>query len=278
MMDFEVYLKDTLAKQTPSRINEAMAYSLLAGGKRLRPQLLFACLEAYGQPVEVGYPFACALEMIHTYSLIHDDLPAMDNDDLRRGRKTCHIEYDEATAILAGDGLLTAAFELMANSNVEASQALQCIQVLASCAGVEGMILGQCLDIQAETKDISWDELKQLHINKTGKLFAAPFMMAAILAGASNHLDSWQRVGEQLGLAFQIQDDILDVTMSATELGKSNSDVTNNKQTSITCLGLENAKTMCDDLFHDTKKSIHELPIQCESMIQLIESIEQRKK
>lgn len=276
MSTFEVTCEKILSEFTPSRISEAMAYSFLAGGKRLRPQLLFAVLAAYGKSETSGYDVACALEMIHTYSLIHDDLPAMDNDTLRRGRNTCHIEFDEATAILAGDGLLTAAFEIMANSDVESDKKIQCIKVLASCAGVDGMILGQCLDIQSENSDITWDELKRLHINKTGKLFAAPLMMAAILADDSEHLTTWKRVGEQLGLAFQIQDDILDVTKTAAELGKSNSDVENHKTTSITCLGLEEAQSMCEQLFQDTKSMILELPIEGYTIINLIEKIEKR--
>lgn len=277
MRNFEIICNNYIEQYIPSRIKDAMIYSLLAGGKRLRPKLLLACLSAYGKDETIGYPFACALEMVHTYSLIHDDLPAMDNDVLRRGRKTCHIEFDEATAILAGDGLLTAAFDVVANAEAPANQVVECTKVLAFCAGVNGMIYGQCLDMAAETKTITWDELELLHANKTGKLFVAPLMMAAVLSDDKEHLDTWKIIGEKLGLAFQIQDDILDVTKSPLELGKSNSDVENHKSTSVTLLGIEEAKKRCENLFMETKKMINSLQIDSTELIKLIESIQIRE-
>ncbi len=277
MRNFEIICNNYIEHYIPSRIKDAMTYSLLAGGKRVRPKLLLACLSAYGKDESIGYPFACALEMIHTYSLIHDDLPAMDNDVLRRGRKTCHIEFDEATAILAGDGLLTAAFDVIANADASSSHIVECSKVLAYCAGVNGMIYGQCLDMAAETKMITWEELELLHANKTGKLFAAPLMMAAVLSDDKQHIDLWKMIGEKLGLAFQIQDDILDVTKSSQELGKSNSDVENHKSTSVTLLGVEEAKKRCENLFKETKEMINSLQIDSTELIQLIESIQIRE-
>lgn len=278
MENFESYLSNCLNSNIKSNVLEAMNYSYLAGGKRLRPQLMFKICECYGINVELAYPFAAALEMIHTYSLIHDDLPAMDDDCLRRGKNTCHIEFDEATAILAGDGLLTYAFELISTVDLEPKKVLQCIHVLAQCAGASGMIFGQTLDIQSEGKDISWEQLQQIHLYKTGKLFAAPLMIGAILANDGLNIEDWKNIGEQLGLAFQLQDDILDVTKSDQELGKSNSDIENNKATSVTILGLDDARNKLNSIYDNSCNQIRALCNYADPLINLIELIRQRQK
>lgn len=277
MKPIEMELEKSLENCESSKVLEAMNYSLLAGGKRLRPLLLFETCKAYGVDTSIANPFACALEMIHTYSLIHDDLPAMDNDVLRRGRNTCHVEFDEATAILAGDALNTEAFYVMSQANCRDDQKIKCIEILANCAGVNGMILGQALDIESENIQITWNELERLHRNKTGKLFAAAFMMASVLADDKVHLPFWQEIGEKLGLAFQIQDDILDITKTSEELGKSNSDVENHKSTSVTLLGIEEANKILAKHFDEVVEMIESLEINSTDLIQLLMSIRTRQ-
>jgi geranylgeranyl diphosphate synthase, type II len=204
----------------PARLAEAMRYSTLAGGKRLRPVLCLLAAEACGCALEDALPAACALEMVHTYSLIHDDLPAMDDDDLRRGRPTCHRAFDEATAILAGDGLLTLAFELIARPPARA--AAECIRILAEAAGPRGMVGGQMADLQAEGRtDATVEELEAIHRRKTGALFSAPLRMGAALATAPAALrEALEIYGRAVGLAFQIIDDLLDVQGDEAKLGK----------------------------------------------------------
>jgi len=212
------------ASACPSRLSSAMRYSLLAGGKRLRPVLCLMAAEACGGDAEAAMPAACAVEMIHTYSLIHDDLPAMDDDDLRRGRPTCHKAYDEATAILAGDGLLTLAFEIVARDVRPISAGLECIRVLAESAGPCGMVGGQMADLQAEDRaegEGSLAELEAIHRRKTGALLRAPLRMGGLIAEASEaSLSALDRYGRAVGLAFQIVDDLLDVEGDETKLGK----------------------------------------------------------
>ncbi len=211
---------------TPARLASAMRYSVMAGGKRLRPMLCLLSAEACGgaSSVEMALPSACALELIHTYSLIHDDLPAMDDDDLRRGRPTCHKAFDEATAILAGDALLTLAFEVVASSSVPAEAALACVRVLAEAAGAAGMVGGQMADLQAETQEqaeATVEALEAIHRRKTGALLCAALRMGAIVAGADAECHAaLDRYGRAVGLAFQIVDDLLDVEGDETKLGK----------------------------------------------------------
>ena len=208
----------------PPRLAAAMRYSLLAGGKRLRPVLCMMAAEACGGDPEAAIPAACALEMIHTYSLIHDDLPAMDDDDLRRGRPTCHKAFDEATAILAGDGLLTLAFEIIARDVRPISAALECSRVLAESAGPAGMVGGQMADLEAEDRaegEGTLAELEAIHRRKTGALLRAPLRMGGLIAQASEaSLSALDRYGRAVGLAFQIVDDLLDVQGDEAKLGK----------------------------------------------------------
>jgi len=228
---------------------EAMNYSLLAGGKRLRPLLTTESAAVFGGTGAVIEPFAAALEMIHTYSLVHDDLPAMDNDMYRRGKKTTHVVYGEAMAILAGDGLLNYAFETACKAfTIEPGQEAvgKALTVLASKAGVYGMIGGQVADVEAEKRGLAIDEKKLLYIHehKTAALIQASFMIGAILAGATDaDVKLLEIAAYNIGMAFQIQDDILDVTSSLEVLGKPiGSDEKNNKLTYVKAYGLEQAK------------------------------------
>ena len=210
------------AADCPPRLAEAMRYSLLGGGKRLRPVLCLLAAEACGGDPEAAIPAACALEMVHTYSLIHDDLPSMDDDDLRRGRPTCHRAFDEATAVLAGDGLLTLAFEIVARHTRPAGAALACVIALAEGSGPIGMVAGQMADLEAEGRDDpTVAALEAIHRRKTGALLRASLKMGGIVAGASEPvLQALIQYGHAVGLAFQIVDDLLDVEGDEAKLGK----------------------------------------------------------
>lgn len=232
----------------PKVLIDAMNYSLEAGGKRLRPVMLLATLEAFGQNIEKGIPLACAVEMLHTYSLIHDDLPAMDNDDLRRGKPTNHKVFGEANAILAGDALLTYSFELIAsldNPEITSQMKVELIKQLAQAAGAEGMVGGQTEDLIAENNpNLTVEELEHIHVNKTGKLFIYSVLAGAILARANeeqmNHL---KQFAYHLGIAFQIRDDILDIEGDVEKIGKPvGSDFENEKSTYPSLLTLDGAK------------------------------------
>ncbi|KSU85704.1 geranylgeranyl diphosphate synthase, type II [Fictibacillus enclensis] len=236
------YIKD---KAIPSPLKEAMLYSLEAGGKRLRPILTLSVLEAFGQRAEIGMEAACALEMVHTYSLIHDDLPSMDDDDLRRGKPTNHKMFGEATAILAGDALLTMSFQLIAQSSTYTSgHKVELLSLLAEAAGAEGMVAGQTVDMESENMDLTLDELQSIHERKTGRLLEASVLFGAILANASEHdLAQLRAFSRHLGIAFQIQDDILDVMGDSELMGKlAGSDEHNMKSTYPKLLTLDGAK------------------------------------
>ncbi len=264
MNKFESYLEKRVNEYSVSTTKEAMSYSLMNGGKRVRPKLLFALLKGYGLDETIGYPCACAIEMIHTYSLIHDDLPAMDNDDLRRGKPTCHKAFSEANAILAGDGLLTKAFEVVLDSPCSDNQKVKLVYNLAKYAGVDGMIYGQDLDLKAEhEKNPTLTQLLDIHEYKTAKLLTLPLLCASILANHEEDIDSLKKIGLSLGLQFQIQDDILDVTQSEDVLGKSTSDSQNQKLTAISFLGLEKAQQMVEEYDRELKKNVSTL--HCDS-------------
>lgn len=209
----------------PKLLHRAMRYSMLGGGKRLRPVLTLAAGEAFGAPTEDLAPTACAIEMIHTYSLIHDDLPAMDNDDLRRGRPTCHKKFGEAVAILAGDALLTLAFGILSSevTATDATRQLRVIREVATASGtVDALIGGQMADIEAEGREVSAIELQYIHRSKTGAMIRASVVTGGVLAGATEEqVDRLRAYGERIGLAFQIADDILDVTSTSQQLGKT---------------------------------------------------------
>lgn len=278
-MKFEDLLQEKIDLLPASRVREAMAYSLLAGGKRIRPNLLYAAVRGYGFGEETADEFACAIEMIHTYSLIHDDLPAMDNDDLRRGRPTCHRQFDEATAILAGDGLLTYAFEVAGSSPAEAEKRAACMALLAHLAGASGMVLGQCLDIDEEKGKTSWEDVQTIQKYKTGCLLSVPMMIACILCGHPEHGETWNRIGNQIGLAFQIQDDILDVRLTPEEFGKSTSDDVNEKVTSVSLFGIETAERMMNRLYDEAIETVRSFgEFDAEEIIAMIDQIRGRTK
>ena len=243
----EQWLSTVLHSPIPEykRLYEAMNYSLLQGGKRIRPILTKAVLDAMKVDVSLYKEFLCALECIHTYSLIHDDLPAMDNDDYRRGNLTNHKVYGDGMAILAGDGLLTYAFQLCSeNTTASAEQKIKAIQCLATAAGPEGMVGGQAFDLLSEGKHIPLEELKILHSGKTGALFNAAIELGLILSNADQaKYAAYMTYANCLGLLFQITDDILDVTGTIEELGKTpGSDIRQDKSTYVSLLGLDEAR------------------------------------
>jgi geranylgeranyl diphosphate synthase type II len=237
----------------PVTLHESMRYSLLAGGKRVRPILTLAAAEALGPPPPGLMAVACSLELIHTYSLIHDDLPSMDNDDFRRGKPTNHKVYGEAMAILAGDALLTMAFDLISRPELmkgcDPVRQVRILQELAFGSGNLGMVGGQVFDIQAEHQDIDLRALQNIHKHKTGMLIRAAVRMGAIAGGANDRqLDDLSGYAEDIGLAFQIADDVLNVTGTREELGKNpNTDVERGKKTYPTFYGVEGAKHLADE-------------------------------
>ena len=256
--NFENYLSSLI--QQDYIVEKSMKYSLLAKSKRLRPLLLLNLLKDFNVDETIGYPFGSSLEMVHTYSLIHDDLPAFDNDDYRRGKLTNHKAFDEQTAILAGDALLTYSFENLANSFYSDSLKVKLIKLLANYSGKDGMIKGQSLDKEFEGKQVSIDDLLQMDNLKTGKLITVALLGACYIANKEEYLNLFEQVGKKLGIAFQIQDDILDVTADVKQLGKSTSDKDNNKATYVSLLSLKKAKelvttllTEINDLLSDEK-------------------------
>lgn len=224
---------------------EAMEYSLLAPGKRVRPMLCLAFAKLAGG-TEDPMPFACAVEMIHCYSLIHDDLPCMDNDDLRRGRPTCHKVYGEAMALLAGDGLLTMAFHTMLNSGVDSQKAIKAAGILSRCAGVGGMIGGQCIDLNGQGRTLSLEELEAMDMGKTVALISAACLMGVVVGGGDQvQLKAAEEYAKGVGMAFQIRDDILDLVGDAGALGKNiNMDAAMEKCNYVSILGVEKAQTL----------------------------------
>jgi len=237
------------------RLFEAMGYSLLIGGKRVRPTLVYAAAQAISNRAtnEALDTIACAVEFIHTYSLVHDDLPAMDDDDLRRGSPTCHKQFDEATAILAGDGLQARAFELLAELPVDAELRIRLITTLAAASGARGMVGGQAIDLGAVQQKIDLNHLETMHRLKTGALIRASARLGALAAGASTQqLDAIDRYADAIGLAFQVQDDILDITADTATLGKQQgADIARDKPTYPALLGLDGARHKAQALHNE---------------------------
>jgi len=231
--------------ECPESLRESMAYSLLAGGKRLRPLLTLLACEAAGGEILSAMPAACAIEMVHTYSLIHDDLPAMDDDNLRRGMPTCHVKFGEAQAILAGDALLTLAFEIVARDVKPPATAAACCADLANAAGAVGMVGGQVADLAAEDSGLSSvEELESIHRRKTGRLLCAALTMGGRIAGASAEaIENLERYGVKVGLAFQIVDDLLDIVGEQAKMGKGvRKDAHHGKLTYPALLGVEESR------------------------------------
>ena len=269
----------TVKDNPQSIIYEAMNYSVFAGGKRLRPVLMTETCRMCGGAIDEALPFACAMEMIHTYSLIHDDLPAMDNDDLRRGMPTSHIKFGEANAILAGDALLNKAFEtVLSYDGKNHERALRAVKMLAESSGTEGMIGGQIVDIASENKTVTAEELKYIHLLKTGAIIRSACTIGAVMAGAGEkEIAAADEYAKNLGTAFQICDDVLDVTSTSDELGKPiGSDAENKKNTYVTLFGLEKSK----EFIHQyTDKAIAALDIfgeRADFLIRLAKYMENR--
>jgi geranylgeranyl diphosphate synthase type II len=256
-----------LSHDCPAQLREAMSYSLLAGGKRLRPVLVLLACEACGGQPESAIPAACGLEMVHTYSLIHDDLPAMDDDDLRRGRPTNHKQFGEALAILAGDALLTLAFEVIAKEIEPPEVAAACCADLASAAGAVGMVGGQVADLDAEKAchnrnfEPTLDRLEAIHRRKTGRLITCGLVMGARIAGADNPTrDRLETYGKSVGLAFQIADDLLDETGNQVKMGKGvQKDAEHGKLTYPSLLGVDESRRRAEDLIRQACRAISPL-------------------
>ncbi len=278
----EAALDDAIRPAYPDTIYAAMRYSLLAGGKRLRPILCLASCEAIGGSIDLALPTACALEMIHTMSLIHDDLPAMDDDDYRRGKLTNHKVYGEDIAILAGDGLLAYAFEHVAThtKGVSADRVLTAIAHLARAVGANGLVGGQTIDLESEGQtDISIETLTYIHHHKTGALLESSVVCGAVLAGATAaEIDKLSRFARNIGLAFQIIDDILDLTATQADLGKTpGKDLAAQKATYPKLWGLEESKRQADKLIAEAKTFLSEFGDRATPLQALADYITARK-
>jgi geranylgeranyl diphosphate synthase type II len=266
------------------RILEAMTYSLMAGGKRIRPVLCLAATEAAGGDSEDAMPAACALEMIHTYSLIHDDLPAMDDDAMRRGKPTCHTAFDEATAILAGDALLTLAFQTLSSIELrkveQAAKWLGVIQLISYAAGYCGMIQGQMLDMASEGKQLTLADLKSMHRLKTGALIEASLSSGAVLGGLnSTRISMLKSYAQNIGLAFQVTDDILNVEGDPEIMGKAvGTDKLHNKATYPSLLGLKESKDFAGQLVENALRALESFDQKAEPLRAIAKYILERKK
>ena len=277
----EAKLAIYLQSKAPQQLTEAMQYAVLNGGKRLRPLLVYATGYSIGAPLKNLDIPAAAVELIHCYSLVHDDLPAMDDDDLRRGQPSCHKKFDEATAILVGDALQSLAFSLLAQttSRINPTQQLTNIKVLAEAIGAMGMVGGQSLDLQSEGKTLSLEQLIHLHQLKTGALIKASVRLGSIAADFhdENAIYLLEQFALKIGLAFQIQDDILDVEGNTQTLGKqAGSDAAQAKATFPSLLGLDTAKSQLDQLLNEALSILDKLPFPTQDLAHLAKSMTQR--
>lgn len=264
------------------RLSEAIRYTAFAGGKRIRPLLIYFTGEIFNTPIEqLDFP-AAAVELIHCYSLIHDDLPSMDDDDLRRGKPTCHIAFDEATAILAGDALQALAFEILAQTPVDESMNLNAYQTMiaqfAYAVGASGMVGGQSLDMESEGQTITLEQLEQLHRLKTGALIEASVLLSASIAGANEQqMKLFKTFAQKIGLAFQVQDDILDVVGNTETLGKpQGADLAAKKNTYVALLGLEQAQRKLELLYQESMVALEQLEYDCKGLRDLAHWIVKR--
>ena len=280
---FEEVLKRLLppAGVAPQRLHAAMRYSVLDGGKRVRPLLAFAAGELAGAPVERVEIAAAAVELIHAYSLVHDDMPCMDDDVLRRGKPTCHVEYDEATALLVGDALQSLAFQLLSEYrlNDDASKQLQMVKLLAVASGSRGMAGGQAIDLTSVGKQLTVPELEQMHIHKTGALIRAAILLGAHCGNLSQaQLDKLDHYGKCIGLAFQVVDDVLDSEADTATLGKTaGKDADNDKPTYVTLLGVQAAKKMAAELHQNALDALVEFGPSAQRLRELADFIVMRK-
>ncbi|HFI0121444.1 TPA: polyprenyl synthetase family protein [Streptococcus suis] len=276
----EKTMADFYQSQVAERLNQSVLYSLQAGGKRIRPLLLLTILESFGVELkQAHYQVAACLELIHTGSLIHDDLPAMDNDDYRRGRLTNHKVYDEATAILAGDSLFLDPFGFLAQVDLPAETILALVRELSQASGTFGMVAGQVLDMAGEGQNLTLEQLQAIHANKTGKLLTFPFVAAGIIAEQSDAVISHLRqAGQLVGLAFQVRDDILDVTATFEEIGKTpQKDVVAEKSTYPALMGLEASKVFLEDSLNQAINELDQVakqvPFSTKEIKEIIESL-----
>lgn len=276
---FEEQLQELIADYKDSDVLKAAAYSLLGDGKRVRPLLLFNLISDYGEDPYLGVDAALALEMIQTYSLVHDDLPAMDDDDFRRGAPSNHIVFGEAVAILAGDGLLTGAFHVLSNSNYDADKIVQLVALFSHHAGMNGMILGQTLDLKYEQETPhSLDDLLCMYDLKTGSLLATALEAAAILVSRDKDREILREVGYKCGRAFQIQDDIFDVIKTKEELGKTvGSDHANEKVTVLSFMDIEQATELVARLYGEVRDYLSTLRLSDHKVYEMIEYLMSRK-
>lgn len=260
-------------------VSQAMRYSVENGGKRIRPALLLEFCRVCGGDYKKAVPFACALEMIHTYSLIHDDLPCMDNDDFRRGKPSCHIAFGEEYALLAGDALLTLAFETAMKSNLSAEITVKAAKELAKAAGVMGMVGGQVLDLQNEGKKVGVSDLQKTDELKTGELIRAACVLGCICAGADDKkIAAAEKYAHDIGIAFQIVDDILDVTSDEETLGKPiGSDEENQKSTYVSLLGIEKSRKTAEELTLNAQKALDAFDGDVSSLKDFAEKLKNRK-
>jgi geranylgeranyl diphosphate synthase, type II len=268
------------ASTPPASIHEAMRYSVFAGGKRLRPILCLESARMFAGPPDAAFPAACAIEFIHTYSLIHDDLPALDNDDLRRGKPTCHKKFGDAIAILAGDALLTLAFETLAKSPVDAHRGVRLVAEIAQAAGtVRGMVGGQVADLEAERKAVGLDTLEYIHRSKTAALIRASIASGAIAGGAKDaDIDRLSSFGEYIGWAFQVVDDILDVEESSAALGKTaGKDQAQQKATYPALMGLEKSREKANELAGKAIAELNSFGARADRLRQLAEFLVARR-
>ncbi len=272
------YMNDV---EAPQVLVESMIYSLKAGGKRLRPLLVLATLNSFGKSEKLGLPVACAVEMIHTYSLIHDDLPSMDDDDYRRGKPTNHKVYGEAMAILAGDALLTYSFEVMEdllNQGVSPIKVVTLMKELSKASGPIGMVGGQVADMEGEGKALALEDLEYIHRNKTGKLLGYSIVAGAILGDATEEqISKLYAFADHLGLAFQIRDDILDIEGDAEKIGKPiGSDTLNEKVTYPSLLTMGGAKEKLEYHIYEAKRLLADIPLESDLLSQLCDLIAKR--
>ncbi|MBP3328967.1 MAG: polyprenyl synthetase family protein [Clostridia bacterium] len=282
-MDFLNMINDALEEYLPKSddiVSEAMKYSVRNGGKRIRPMLTLEFCKACGAEPEKALPLACAVEMIHTYSLIHDDLPCMDDDDYRRGKPSCHIAFGEANALLAGDALLTLAFETAVKADIAAENVVRAVKELSYSAGILGMVGGQVLDLQNENKALTLSELEQIHNLKTGELIRVACVLGCVAAGADEEkIKAAEAYAKGIGLTFQIVDDILDVTSDAETLGKPiGSDAENQNTTYVSLLGIEKSKEVAAELTRKAKAALAVYDENTEALSLLADNLLIRKK
>ena len=283
MMNYTDIINSALEEYLPKGddvVSQAMRYSVRNGGKRVRPSLVLEFCKVCGGEQEKAMAFACAVEMIHTYSLIHDDLPCMDDDDFRRGKPSCHVAFGEANALLAGDGLLTLAFETAAKADLPPELTVKGIAELAKAAGVCGMVGGQVMDLENEGKQVGLDRLKETDALKTGELIRVSCVLGCIAANAdSNKIDCAEKYAAGIGLAFQIVDDILDVTGDEEALGKPiGSDRENEKSTYVSALGLDGSREAVSRLTAEAKEALAGIDGDIQSLCDFADEMEKRNK